>query len=420
MRSYRFVHSADIHLDSPLKGLSALQGNAVKLIRSAPRDAFEALISRTIEEDARFLIVAGDLYDGNWRDYQTGVFFVHQMARLREAGIRAYVTYGNHDAASQITRPLPLRDTVTVFPTRSPRTHRIDELGVALHGQSFGKRDVTKNLARNYPEPEPDLLNVGILHTGLESGEGHARYAPCSLHDLVNKGYDYWALGHIHQPGIRHERPYIVYSGNIQGRHIGEAGPRGAVLVTVEDGEIAEVAPFHVDLVRWEMVEVDATPCDSLQDLVDRIRDGIDAAVSNRSGGRLLACRIAVSGRTSIHDQAVASQEKVQAEAQAAAASLGEDRAWVEKVVIATKPRASGGLDPTVAELLGDLSAARYDEALQRQLRDDIGLLASRLPHELRADAEDAMLRAALSGDFEGLIGLAGPYAAARLVQGGD
>lgn len=421
MPSFRFVHAADIHLDSPLKGLAGQEGSAVALIRSAPREAFDALIGRTIEEDARFLIIAGDLYDGDWRDYQTGLFFVRQMARLRDAGIRAYVIKGNHDAASQITRSLRQIDNVKVFPTRRARTHRIPELGVALHGQSFGERDVTENLAREYPDPEPGFLNIGILHTGLESGEGpHARYAPCSLDDLVNKGYDYWALGHIHQPSVRHRQPYVVYSGNIQGRHIGERGPRGAIVVTVEDGDISDVAPCHVDIVRWALVQADAADCDSLQDLFDRVRDGIEAAVSNRSGGRLLACRIVISGETAIHDQAVASREKVLAEARAAAATLGEDRAWVEKVAIQTTPRSSGGLDPTVAELLGDLPLAAKDEALIKRMRDDIGLLASKLPHEVRADTDDPILQAAVAGDFETLIELAGPYAAARLVEGGD
>ncbi len=420
MRSFRFVHAADIHLDSPLKGLAGQEGNAVALIRSATREAFEALVSRTIEEKAAFLIIAGDLYDGNWRDYQTGLFFVGQMGRLRQAGIPAFLIYGNHDAESQITRRLTLPDNVTVFSTRRPETHRIDRLGVALHGQGFRHRDVLDNLARSYPSPVRGALNIGILHTGLAGEEGHAHYAPCTLHELVQKGYDYWALGHIHQPGVRHERPYVVYSGNVQGRHIREAGPRGAVLVTVEDGEITELAPLHVDVVRWELVEASAEGCSSIQDISDRIRDCIEGAVFERGEGRMLACRIRISGRSEAHSKALASRENLLAEAKAAAAGLGEERAWVEKVVVSTEPDRASAPAPDLATTVGDLTSAKDDEALVRDLRISIGGLVSKLPPEVREQPEDPLLQKAIDGDYEGLIELAAPYAMARVLVSGD
>jgi DNA repair exonuclease SbcCD nuclease subunit len=420
VRSFRFVHAADIHLDSPLKGLVGQEGNAVALIRSATREAFDALIGRTIEEEAAFLIIAGDLYDGEWRDYQTGLFFVRQMGRLRQAGIPAYLIHGNHDAESQITRRLTLPDNVTVFPTRRPKTCRIEALGVALHGQGFRQRDIDENLARSYPSPVPGALNIGILHTGLAGEEGHAPYAPCTLDELVQKGYDYWALGHIHQPSVRHKRPYIVYPGNVQGRHIRETGPRGAVLGTVEEGEIAEVKPFHVDIVRWELVEVSANGCASIQDISDRIRECIERAVSERADGRMLACRIRVSGRTEAHAKALAAREKLLAEAKAAAAGLGEERAWVEKVVIETAPETGRTNAADLASALGDITSARHDETLIRDLRNSVGGLVSKLPPEVRNEPEDPLLRKAINGDYEALIELAGPYAMARVLGNGD
>ena len=419
MRSFRFVHAADIHLDSPLKGLAGQEGNAVKLIRSATREAFDALIGRTIEEQAAFLIIAGDLYDGNWRDYQTGLFFVHQMGRLRQAGIPAYLIYGNHDAESQLTRRLTLPDNVRVFSTRRPETHRIKHLGVALHGQGFLRRDVFDNLARSYPGPVEGALNIGILHTGLSGEEGHAPYAPCTLDELVQKGYHYWALGHIHQPDVRHERPFVVYPGNVQGRHIREAGPRGAVLVTVEEGQITEVEPFHVDVVRWEMLEVSVEGCSSIPDIADRIRDGIERAVSEHGDGRLLACRIKLTGRTEAHSELLAAREKLLAEAKAAAAGLGEELAWVEKVVLNTQAEAASETTPDLAQTIGDITQARHDEALKSDLRTQIGVLVSRLPPELRQQQEDPLLQMAIEGDYEGLIEAAAPYALARVLDSG-
>ncbi len=419
MHSFRFVHAADIHLDSPLKGLAGQQGSAVELIRSATREAFDALVSRTIDEQAGFLIIAGDLYDGDWRDYQTGLFFVRQMGRLRDAGIPAYLIYGNHDAQSQITRRLTLPDNVTVFSARRPETFEIPNLGVALHGQSFARRDVTDNLAVKYPTPIADLLNIGVLHTALAGSEGHDNYAPCSLDQLVQKGYDYWALGHVHQPAVHHEYPHVVYSGVLQGRHIRETGPKGAFLVSVEEGSITEVAAFQVDLVRWEVVEVTAADCSSVEDLADAIRTGLEKAVSERSDGRLLACRIRLSGPSESHAVAVASEDRLLVEARSAAEGLGEERAWIERLEIATKPMQEAQERADLAEAFGDIDRAKDDEALLERLRDDIGQIVSKLPHEIRDESGDPLLEAAASGDYRRLIELAEPYAMARMAEHG-
>ena len=181
-------------------------------------------------------------------------FFVAQMGRLREAHIPVYLLHGNHDAESQITRRLPLPDNVHVFGGQQPESFRIDDLDVVLHGQSYRQRDVSENLARSYPQPVDGTFNIGVLHTGLGGMGGHANYAPCSLDDLINKGYDYWALGHVHRAEVLHERPYIVFPGNLQGRHVRESGAKGARLVTVENNEIVDCAMVHTDVVRWAIL----------------------------------------------------------------------------------------------------------------------------------------------------------------------
>ena len=240
--SFRFLHAADIHLDSPLKGLAGQEESIAERIRTATREALDQLVGIAIEEQVAFLIIAGDLYDGDWRDYNTGLYFIRQMGRLNQAGIPVYLLHGNHDAESQITRRLALPDNVQVFGSRRPESSRIDDLGVVLHGQSFGQRAVIDNLALTYPEPVARAFNIGVLHTGLGGMGGHDDYAPCSLADLVNKGYDYWALGHVHQAAVLHERPHIVFPGNLQGRHVRETGAKGATLVAVESGEVVELA----------------------------------------------------------------------------------------------------------------------------------------------------------------------------------
>ncbi|MDE0107757.1 MAG: DNA repair exonuclease [Bryobacterales bacterium] len=415
MPAFRFVHAADVHLDSPLKGLAGQDGSAIELIRSATRKAFEALITRTIDERAAFLVIAGDLYDGDWRDYQTGLFFVGQMGRLREAHIPAFVIFGNHDAQSKITRSLTLPDNVHVFPTRAPETRQITELDVALHGQGYKERDTDENLARSYPPAMPGAFNIGILHTGLAGMEGHAPYAPCTLDELRQKGYDYWALGHIHKPEILSTNPHVVFSGNVQGRHIRETGPRGAMLVAVEDGTVSALEPLHVDVVRWALVEVGVDGSETVSDANDRVRTALEQAVEELADGRLLACRIEVVGRTPAHAALLASHEDLLAEARASAAGLGDEVAWVEKLIINSAPPANTVPDPALAETLGELGLARQDAALLRELREQIAPFVGRLPAEARDAAESPLLRAAIDHDFGELIELARPHAMARL-----
>ncbi len=420
MTDFRFLHAADIHLDSPLKGLSGHDGGAAERIRTATREAFDQLIGLAIEERVAFLIIAGDLYDGDWRDYRTGLFFTAQMGRLNEAAIPVYLLYGNHDAESQITRRLTLPGNVHIFANRKPETFAIEALGVALHGQGFRERDVTENLVLGYPDPIAGAFNIGVLHTGLGGMGGHENYAPCTLADLVNKGYDYWALGHVHQGQILGQRPHVVFPGNLQGRHIREAGAKGACLVSVHDGEVAEVDTPRLDVVRWALLAVDLEGVGALGEVVDRIRDALEDAVSDSSDGRLLACRVELRGRSDIHERLVASEEDLLAEARSLALGLGEDVAWIEKLVLRTEP----GIDPearaeredAIGELQRALRDAAADPDLLSRLQSDVGEMVRHLPHEVRAETDDAILAAAIEGDYGELITKVMPYLSARLV----
>ena len=424
MTSFRFIHAADIHLDSPLRGLGGQEGSAAERIRAAPREAFDALIGQAIREKVDFVVIAGDLYDGNWRDYRTGLFFVRQMGRLAVEDIPVFLLYGNHDAESQITRRLALPGNVQTFSPRRPETFALDELGVVLHGRSFPRRDVTDNLVPDYPQPVQGTFNIGVLHTGLGGMGDHANYAPCTLQDLVNKGYDYWALGHVHQGCILNERPYVVFSGNLQGRHIRETGPKSAYLVTVTDGEVEELSPIHADVVRWALLPVPVDGCTQMHEVVDRVRTAIENAVESDSDGRLLACRIELTGRCGIHGTLLASREDLLAEARGAALGLGEEAAWIERVVIATQaeidPETLCGREDALGELQRMLEAAGEDEELHERLKADIGRLVSGLPHEVRAESEDAALKAAIEGEYADLVGEMGGYLTARLTAQGQ
>jgi DNA repair protein SbcD/Mre11 len=419
MGSFRFIHTGDIHLDSPLKGLAGQQSGAAERIRTATRTAFSNLIDVAIDDEVDFVIIAGDLYDGDWRDYQTGLFFIGEMGRLARARIPAFVLYGNHDAENQITRRLTLPDNVRVFSARKPETIRMDGRAVALHGQSFKQRAVTENLVPAYPQPVDGCFNIGVLHTGLGGMDGHANYAPCSLDDLVNKGYDYWALAHVHNGGVLHVHPHVVFCGNLQGRHVRESGAKNATLVSVQDGVVRDVSTIETDVVRWTRLAVDVEGAAHCHDVFDRMRTAMEEKVAKNSG-RLLACRIELTGRTALHDEISCSHERLIAEARAAALALGDEAAWVERLVIETTS-AADALVPAI-DALGELQAivaeAPGDVDLCAQLDADIGELVRKLPHEIKIELEDGILKAAADRDHQQLISRASQYLAARLSQG--
>jgi len=423
MTSFRFLHAADIHLDSPLIGLASVEGPAANRIRSAPRAAFEALIQRAVTDEVDFVVIAGDLYDGTWRDFNTGLFFSAQMGLLQQAGIPVFVLHGNHDAESQITAPLTLPDNVSVFRARSAHTFQLDELNVALHGQSFRDKSITENLVPGYPAPIDGAFNIGVLHTALGGMGPHANYAPCSLPELIAKGYDYWALGHVHQGQILVEQPHVVFPGNLQGRHVRETGKKGACLVTVEDGNVVDVIPLALDVVRWAVLDVDVAGAANSTDVVELMRSVLETKSAD-CDGRLLAARIELTGRTELHSRLVTSIDALTAEARSVALGLGDEVAWVEKLVVRTKPLADPAELAIRVDALGDLQRmlgeAAEDHELIGQLKADISELASKMPHEVRESGEDEILVAALAGDFGALIEHVTPYLNARLTAEED
>jgi DNA repair exonuclease SbcCD nuclease subunit len=330
----KFIHCADIHLDSPLRGLERYEGAPIAELRGATRRALENLIQLAIDEPVAFLLIAGDIYDGDWRDYNTGLFFLRQMNRLRDAGVPVFLIRGNHDAISQITKELTLPDNVSEFSTRKASTITLNDLGVAIHGQSFSSRSVTEDLSANYPLPLPGLINIGLLHTSADGREGHEDYAPCTLTGLRSRHYDYWALGHVHEREIMSQDPWVVFPGNIQGRHARETGVKGCTLVTAEDGHIRQAEHRALDVVRWEECLVDASQASDEGEVLERVREML-LSKSDDADNRLLAARITVSGACRAHSMLSNHYERFVAECRALANDIGS-QVWVEKVRLLT------------------------------------------------------------------------------------
>jgi DNA repair protein SbcD/Mre11 len=388
MPDFSFIHAADLHLDSPLRGLESYPDAPVEQIRGATRRALDNLVELAIEEKVSFILLAGDVYDGPWKDYNTGLFFAQGLGRLARAGIRVFLISGNHDAESVIAKALRPPENVFVFSAKHPETHRIQELDVAVHGQGYPTRDTSADLAALYPLAEPGLFNIGLLHTALTGRPGHESYAPTNLDILKSRGYDYWALGHVHQREVICESPWIIFPGNIQGRHIRESGARGCTLVAVEAGRVVNVESRELDVLRWQECRVDLSGCDRQETFFQKVRQHLEEG-KDRSAGRPLAVRLILAGKTSMHDWLHRHAFDWTRDCRVLAAGLGD--LWLEKIGLKTLPHREAEAMQEMSLPLTGLIRAVKDLGLAGDLFEQVPELAelmAKLPFELTAAEE--------------------------------
>ena len=412
---FRFLHAADLHLDTPFEGLTALHPNLGARLREASLQALDALATAAIEHDVDFVVLAGDLYDGAERGLRAQLrmrAFTERLAAHRSAerdgGIRTLLVHGNHDPVdegwSSITAWPP---EVHVFAADRVEAIALDLRGqpVTVYGTSYPRRDVRESLVPRYPRPTTPGFHLAILHANVGSVTGHAAYSPCTIEDLAAVGMDYWALGHIHRGAVLRERgPRIVYPGNLQGRSFkpSERGAKGAVLVTVTgdriDSRTLDLAP-----VRFEEVELDVSRSLDLADVVAQLHGSAELL---RCPGRQLLARARLVGATELWEDLVrpGSDTDLLADLRAQApadlwwadlrvdarplvdfdAWRGRDGLRGELVAVADELRLRSddirrvlGLEPPTAELVRDLDDAAVLELLDRAVREAAVRLAS-------------------------------------------
>lgn len=383
---FKFLHAADIHLDSPLQGLERYEGAPVEEIRRATRHALSNLVDLAIGEAVSFVVIAGDIYDRDWPDYNTGLFFVQQMTQLQRAGIPVYLIAGNHDAANKMTKSLRFPDGVSLLSHKEVQSELVPSCDAWIHGQGFATEAVCENLARNFPRAKAGCFNLGLLHTCGDGIEGYLPYAPCKPDDLDSKGYDYWALGHVHdRRQLEGCRTPAMFPGNVQGRHIRESKAKGCLLVTVDDRGRAVPRFEPLDVFRWQTCPLDARLAqrgdDILAPFAEELREYISAAE-----GRPLAVRVEVCGATAAHEQLTGQPQKWVNELRAIATDLGGGQVWLEKIKLRTSPPPNYELpsDGPIGELIQLLEDLHHDDRELSLLASELDELDRKLPAELK------------------------------------
>ena len=377
--AFSFIHTADIHLDSPLKSLALRNPELADLVAHATRTTLSRVVDLCLAEQVQALLIAGDLYDGGQTSMKTAGFLVRELARLSAAGIATYVIRGNHDAASRITRELQMPDGVHVFAGRAG-CEEVDWNGhpVAVHGISFNKPHAPDSLLDRFAAPKPGAFNIGLLHTSLGGSPGHDPYAPCTLTELQATGFEYWALGHIHKRAAHPGPTTVVMPGCPQGRDMGEAGEKTVTQVRVDDAGGVTLTAHALAAARFDRVEVPCQGIDGWGALVTALKSALSL---DPPEGTQLILRPRLTGTTPLAWQAKRDAELLLGEAQSFAE--GRDGLWIDKIEIAL----TSGDGPAATGPLGDLLEMLDQAPLsldEGPLREEYDRLRKQLPPALK------------------------------------
>jgi DNA repair exonuclease SbcCD nuclease subunit len=398
---FRFVHTADIHLDSPLRSLSLRNPDLAALIGNATRQALAAIVDLCLEEQVDALVIAGDLYDGDQTSMKTARFLASQMERLHQANIAVYKIRGNHDALSKITAELILPPSLKVFNGRGETVEiKHGDLDIVLHGMSFSKPHAPESLLPKYKRPAPDTVNIGIMHTSLAGAPGHDLYAPCAVADLHDWGFDYWALGHVHTRSQHTGDRTVIMPGMPQGRDINEAGEKTVTLVTVADDKSITVEERPTSIAQFERIAVDLSSVTDWREAIEQVEQAV-GQVRDRTRSDHLVGRLMIGGQTPLSWQLRRDRDLLLTEIEQRVEGLG--KTWIEKIELSTSaPTATqvavGSADPVLE--LGALM--KTDIINQDAVREDVRNLVLELRDDLPAEARG--FSGANEQEFERLI----------------
>lgn len=387
--TYRFVHAADIHLDSPLRSLALRHSDLAELIGNATRRAFVRVIDVCLDEQVDALLIAGDLYDGDQTSMKTARFLAEQLRRLDQVGTRVFIIRGNHDALSKITKELVLPESVKIFGGRAEAIN-IDRapghIPVIVHGLSFAQPHAPESLLGRFRPVVEGAINIGMLHTSLGGASGHDLYAPCSVADLQATGFHYWALGHVHRRLAVEGACSIVMPGMPQGRDINEAGPKSVTIVSIADDRSIHLEEHVTSVAQFERISIDASGLEDWRDLVSGVAQALENERDAVRSEHLVA-RVRITGATPLAWRIRRDADLLKTEADDRASAIGH--CWVEQLEIACRPveqRGQSSGDP-----IRELHRLIEDDILGSEgFRNELAGIAEEIRGQLPQECRDA------------------------------
>lgn len=270
------MHLADAHLDSPFQGLSFLPSNEFKNIKQSTQKSFTKAIDTALDRNVDLVLIAGDTFDSAHPSPQSQLFFSREIQRLTDKKIQVVMILGNHDYLNPDEMLLPQtpyfkllgsNEEVEEFESKTK-----EDFPYTVVGFSYQHNHIETDKISEFPK-KGDNFTIGLMHAGTKTTTNYQNvYAPFTTAEIKDLNYNYFALGHIHLRQTLSKDPLIVYSGNLQGRHINEQGSKGVYIGTVDETtkkvslDFVETAP-----IIWQMATLTLDQEISQKDLTRQI-----------------------------------------------------------------------------------------------------------------------------------------------------
>ena len=359
----KLIHTADVHLDSPLQTLALRDPELREKVQGASRQAFTRIVEQALQQRVAAVLIAGDLFDGAARSAKTAAFLLFELNRLDQAGIRVFYIKGNHDAENPLTGETTLPGNVHVFDGDGDSV-QLEDCDVWIHGVSFTGKTAEKSLVEKFSTPVADAINIGMLHTSLNGSASHDVYAPCSVQELINTGFDYWALGHIHKRQVHSQAPWIVMPGIPQGRDIGEPGPQSATLITIDEG-IISTAEFATSSIEFTSLELNVSALQEPNALQALAQESLQELLNTLHSSDAIV-RIRLFGQSTLRWQWMRDREQWIETFNLLCRGTG--RLWLEKLIFDIDDTPKSVADTTaLGELSSLMSSIRAEEAFNEE-----------------------------------------------------
>jgi DNA repair exonuclease SbcCD nuclease subunit len=369
---FSFLHCADLHLDSPFRGIEEVAPAVAAVLRRASFQALDHLVQRALDTGVDFVIFAGDVYDGADRSLRAQLRLRESLERLTRGGVECFLAHGNHDPLPSWQRGLELPEGVHRFTSEvsSFQVERRGRMVAQIHGISYRRRDETESLLPLFPNRPGPPFAIGVLHANVGGLKGHDNYAPCTLEELRAMGFDYWALGHVHHRQVLERgNPWVVYPGFLQGRSVREPGPGGCYRVEVDRQGTARLYFERLDAVTWVQEQIDTSDIDSTDRLLDLAlerREALRRTAVRKTGAERLTLRPAVlrlrlTGRSPLHGSLVRGDLPAQLlEALRDGEEERPDFVWTESLELQTRPPVDRSARRQQEDFLGELLRAGH------------------------------------------------------------
>jgi len=362
MKAFSFIHTADLHLDSPFKGISEINEEISAELTEATFNTFNKIIDICIEKQVDFLLISGDIYNGADRSLRAQLRFRDGLKRLSDENINAYIVHGNHDPLDGWSANLKWPQNVHIFKGKAVKkvvVKKSEEEIAQIYGISFHKREIKTNLAQKFPEKAPlekELFTIGMLHCNIGTNTGHEPYAPCTLRDLMSRNFDYWALGHIHNNVImRDENPPVIYPGNPQGLHPKETGTKGCFFIRVDEKGEPSCEFIEVGSIRWFVEKLSIGSLNTEEELIQEIENHIDQ-IRKKANERPAICRIILTGRSVLYSSIIRKGFLEDVLQRVRENEEGEKQfVWIESIKNNTKPEIDRKSLLKQEDFIGDL-----------------------------------------------------------------